>query len=190
MRHRVRYTIWLQIFCPGWFHRCLIVIVMFPPTLGILFVEIQPAWRWDTNQSWISWRMPYLTRGRMRHTQQNTSDPCLGEVLSGGMLVLFMSVICVLCSALSCQPPGGVFLVQTQVSECHSKHLDLLFWGWTEQFWGGQTVRRPLWGQIVTKSKWFWVKSLLYRIARVRISQCLNGGWTSDQGPAHNTYLF
>ncbi len=71
-------------------------------------------------------------------------------------------------------------VVPTHVSECHSQCLDPILRGWTERFVGGRTFW-VLWGQIVTKWKRFWVESLLCRMVRVELSQCLNGGWTDDQ---------
>jgi hypothetical protein len=53
--------------------------------------------------------------------------------------------------------------------------------GSNERFGGGQTVR-PLWGQMVTICKRLWGESLQCRMVRVKVSQCLNGGWPYHQG--------
>jgi hypothetical protein len=42
--------------------------------------------------------------------------------------------------------------------------------------WGGRTVQ-PLWGQIATKCKCFWIKLLQCQMVRVGVSQYLNGDW-------------
>ncbi len=74
------------------------------------------------------------------------------------MVPLFMSAICVPCSALSAGTQAAenssYFLVPTHRSECHSKRLGTLQKGRTEPFWAGRTVC-PLWGCSVTKSKGF-----------------------------------
>jgi hypothetical protein len=111
------------------------------------------------------------------------SEPRVGEVLLGGAVAFFNSNICVSWSELSPPPlPGGAENgLDIRGSDCHSERLDPLLRGQTEQFGGGQTVQ-PLWGWIVTICKHLWDELLQCWMVRVKVSQCLNGGWPNHQG--------
>ncbi len=63
--------------------------------------------------------------------------------------------------------------------DCHSERLDPLLRGQTDWFGAGRIVW-PLWSQILTVCKRLWVETLQYRIVRVGVLQCQNGGWTAD----------
>jgi hypothetical protein len=69
-------------------------------------------------------------------------------------------------------------------SDFHSQRLDPLLRGRTELFRGGRTVQL-LWGQIVTICKCLCGKLLQCWMVRVRVTQCLNGGWPNHQGADH-----
>jgi hypothetical protein len=100
---------------------------------------------------------------------------------------VFMGALYLRCSALSHLPPGGAENSWSAELECYSKSLDSLLRGRTEQFGGSQTVH-SLWSKIVTKCKRFWVESLQCQMVQVRVSQCPNGGWTTDHSSEKNAY--
>jgi hypothetical protein len=69
------------------------------------------------------------------------AEPCVDEVLSGGTVPFFKSAIYVSWSALP-PPPHSEQRMGRIVhgSDCHSKHLDPVLRGQTDQFGGGRTV--------------------------------------------------
>jgi hypothetical protein len=110
------------------------------------------------------------------------TDPCMGEVLSGGAAPFFNSAICVSSPKLSPNPPGEAENGRiVRGLDWHSQCLDPLLRGQTERFGCGRTFR-PLLDQIVTIWKRLWGESLQCRMVRVGVSQCLNGGWRKRQG--------